>query len=219
MRQVLALSLRRALVLNLLAGALLIALAVPLIRLLLERGAFSPRHTDLVALALICYTPGLLALSAQQFLARGFYAIGDTRTPTVAGALGIAVFFVSAFVALGVARAGGTAAPLLAACSSLAVGVIAIAMGRALGRKLGGWDGGRTGQVLARGGAASVAAFVAAFGLASVVPTALGAFLCGAVAGTFVFVLVGSALKLEEISAVTDKLGKVAAKLSRKTKG
>jgi putative peptidoglycan lipid II flippase len=67
--------------LNLIATILLIVLAVPIVRLLFERGAFTPASTDRVALALICLAPGLVAFSTVNILARAFYALGDTRTP------------------------------------------------------------------------------------------------------------------------------------------
>jgi putative peptidoglycan lipid II flippase len=67
--------------LNLIASILLIVLAVPIVRLLFERGAFTPASTDRVALALMCLAPGLVAFSTVNILARAFYALGDTRTP------------------------------------------------------------------------------------------------------------------------------------------
>ena len=58
---------------------------VPLIRLLLERGEFTLRSTELTAVALAFYAFGLIGHSAVEILARAFYALHDTRTPVVAG--------------------------------------------------------------------------------------------------------------------------------------
>jgi putative peptidoglycan lipid II flippase len=66
---------------NLLASALLVALAEPIVRLLFERGEFGVWDTHAVAWALACLAPGLVAFSAVNILARAFYALGDTATP------------------------------------------------------------------------------------------------------------------------------------------
>jgi putative peptidoglycan lipid II flippase len=66
---------------NLLAAAMLAALAVPIIRLLFERGAFDSGSTDRAAFALLCLAPGLVAFSTVNILARAFFALGDTKIP------------------------------------------------------------------------------------------------------------------------------------------
>lgn len=67
--------------LNMIAAALLVALAEPIVRLIYEHGRFTPDATGRVAFALICLAPGLVAFSTVNILARAFYALGDTRTP------------------------------------------------------------------------------------------------------------------------------------------
>jgi putative peptidoglycan lipid II flippase len=81
--------------LNLLAGALLLVLAEPIVRLLFEGGKFLPQDTQSVALTLACLAPGLLAFSMVSILARAFYALGDTSTPMKISAvcLGLNVVF------------------------------------------------------------------------------------------------------------------------------
>jgi putative peptidoglycan lipid II flippase len=65
----------------LIASALLVVLAEPIIRLLFERGKFGPMATHEAAFALECLAPGLVAFSTINILARAFYALGDTNTP------------------------------------------------------------------------------------------------------------------------------------------
>jgi putative peptidoglycan lipid II flippase len=67
--------------LNLPAAVLLLTLAEPIVRLLFERGAFTPAATHRAALALACLAPGLVAFSGVNVVARAFFALGDTRTP------------------------------------------------------------------------------------------------------------------------------------------
>jgi putative peptidoglycan lipid II flippase len=66
---------------NLLAAAIALTLAAPIVRLLFERGKFGPDATVPVALALACLAPGLLMFSMNNILARAFYALGDIQTP------------------------------------------------------------------------------------------------------------------------------------------
>ncbi len=66
---------------NLIAGILLLALAVPIVRLLFEGGKFNAAATQHAAFALACLAPGLVAFSSVNILARAFYALGDTKTP------------------------------------------------------------------------------------------------------------------------------------------
>ena len=75
---------RTILLLAIPASAALILLAAPSVRVLLERGAFDARSSDLVVSALIVYGVGIFAHSGVEILSRGFYALSDTRTPVAA---------------------------------------------------------------------------------------------------------------------------------------
>jgi putative peptidoglycan lipid II flippase len=66
---------------NLLAGAMALALAEPIVRLIFEHGQFSAAATPRVAAALMALAPGLFFFSAVNILARAFYALHDIRTP------------------------------------------------------------------------------------------------------------------------------------------
>jgi putative peptidoglycan lipid II flippase len=69
------------LLLNLLAAVLLVVLAEPVVRLLFERGKFTPDATARTAFALECLGLSLIGYSLVNVLARAFYALGDTTTP------------------------------------------------------------------------------------------------------------------------------------------
>ncbi len=68
-------------VLTLPAALLLLALAVPVTRLVYEHGRFTAGDTALTAQALALYCIGIWAAAATRNVAAGFYACGDTRTP------------------------------------------------------------------------------------------------------------------------------------------
>ena len=61
-------------------AGLLVALAGPLTSLLFGYGAARP-STDLLALTLVAFMPGLVAFSLTYLVQRAFYAQEDTRTP------------------------------------------------------------------------------------------------------------------------------------------
>lgn len=67
----------------------LIVLSVPIIRVLYERGEFVPADTQRTALALTCYSLGLLAYSCIKVYVPTFYALNDTRTPVTISFLAV----------------------------------------------------------------------------------------------------------------------------------
>ena len=63
------------------ASAGLIALDIPIVRLLFERGAFKPEDTIPTAYALAFYSLALTPLAIRDVFRRGFYSLQDTLTP------------------------------------------------------------------------------------------------------------------------------------------
>ena len=137
MRAQLSSGLRRTLPLIFVAAALLMALRLPIVQLLLEHGSFGVRDTQMTAVVLFCYGLCLPGLCAQQFLARGFYAIGDTKTPVLVGVGAMISFGVFGLVFTYAIPLG---APGLALAAAISVSLLSLAMGAALRAKLGGWD-------------------------------------------------------------------------------
>jgi putative peptidoglycan lipid II flippase len=58
-------------------------LAEPVTALLLQRGEFTASDTELTSNALLFYSLGVIALAGIEIHSRGFYALGDTRTPVI----------------------------------------------------------------------------------------------------------------------------------------
>lgn len=85
--------LRRLLFLALPLSTLLILLAEPLIALF-RFGQFSEAAAQQTAAAFAFYCVGLFAWAGQQLVARGFYALQDTVTPTLIGSVLTVFFFV-----------------------------------------------------------------------------------------------------------------------------
>jgi putative peptidoglycan lipid II flippase len=62
-------------------GALMVALAAPIVQVVYERGAFKQDATQLVSSLLIMYGIGMFAYLGRDVLVRVFYALGDGQTP------------------------------------------------------------------------------------------------------------------------------------------
>ncbi|MDF2672189.1 MAG: murJ [Clostridiales bacterium] len=63
----------------------LIALNIPIVRLLFKHGAFTEGNLKLTALALGFYSIGIIGQSIVPIIIRGFYSIQDTKTPVKIG--------------------------------------------------------------------------------------------------------------------------------------
>jgi putative peptidoglycan lipid II flippase len=94
-------ALRLILFLSLPAGIGLALLSTPLVVVLLQRGAFDVESTRVTSQALLFYAPALFAHSGIEILSRGFYAMGNTKTP-----VGFAVGSMLINVALAAALVG-----------------------------------------------------------------------------------------------------------------
>lgn len=83
--QTVARALRYVLVLSLAAAAGLMALALPLVRVLFERGSFDAMDTVSTAGTVVFFALGVPMWGAQQILARGFYAREQMWAPVIVG--------------------------------------------------------------------------------------------------------------------------------------
>jgi putative peptidoglycan lipid II flippase len=62
-------------------GALMMTLALPIVQVVYQRGAFKQSASDLVGSMLIAYGVGMFVYLARDVLVRVFYALGDGDTP------------------------------------------------------------------------------------------------------------------------------------------
>jgi putative peptidoglycan lipid II flippase len=91
LRRTLEQSLRLILFLTLPAAVGLMILSQPLVVVVFQHGLFNAASTDVTQGALLYYAIGLVALAAIEILSRGFYALGDTRTPVSYAIIGLSV--------------------------------------------------------------------------------------------------------------------------------
>jgi putative peptidoglycan lipid II flippase len=117
-------------------SAAMIALALPAMRAV-SFGEASGQGPGLLAAALAALAVGLYPYGAFLLLARGYYALGDSRTPgivaLVSAAAGVAVMGIGAVLTDGAARVA-----VLGAGHSAAYGLGALVLLVGLGRRAGG---------------------------------------------------------------------------------
>lgn len=86
-----------------------VLLREPIVRMLFQRGAFSPEATALTALLLGCLAPATLFAMVRNVIATTWYARGMLWLPNAIGVLGVLIFFAGAPLAADLAGAWGLA--------------------------------------------------------------------------------------------------------------
>jgi putative peptidoglycan lipid II flippase len=201
-RRDLSLGLRTTMFIILPAAAGFVALARPIVRLLLEHGVFGAASTDLFADTFVLMALGLGAYAGFQQLMRASYARQDTRTPLLVNAVAVA-FNVAVAVPL-YARLGVPGLGLAHALSYLLAFALAAIV---LRHQVGGLDGARVLSSTLRIALAAAAAGAVAWAVgravgASVDTRALGGRLAevfaGVGAGLAAYAAAAAALRLDE---------------------
>jgi putative peptidoglycan lipid II flippase len=156
MRNTLATSLRGILLLAIPASIGLILLRQPIVALMMQYGNFTAADTQLISWALLWYAAGLVGHCIVEIMARTFYAMHDTKTPVLVGAVamglnvGLSLLLSRWFTSLGWMPHGG-----LALANSIATGLEASSLWVLMRRRLNGLEGQRvlkgTGQAILAG--------------------------------------------------------------------
>jgi putative peptidoglycan lipid II flippase len=209
-------------------GSLMVGLAVPIVALIYERGAFNAAAADLVGQLLMAYGLGMPAYLARDVLVRVFYALGDGVTPFrwSLGGIGLNALFCWLFVG-GPIPGGGLVLPALnCGAAGLVLATVAVNLITCLGLLLAlqGRLGGLPLRVWARDTllllGAAVASGLVAWGLAQAIawPTGLGGRLleCSLAGGAslLVYVLAAGAARVPEMDQLIRQLqGQLKARL------
>ncbi len=105
-------------------AAMFIALCEPVIRVVFERGEFTPENTRLTAGALLHYSVGMVGYAICEILNKSFYAIRDGKTPMLTSIGGICVNLASAFIFVKIFKMGINGLALASAVSSIFMAVV-----------------------------------------------------------------------------------------------
>lgn len=68
-----------------------IVLAEPVVKIVFQRGAFDAQATKMTAIALACYSIGMVGFGLREILNKVFYSLQDTKTPMINGAMAVGV--------------------------------------------------------------------------------------------------------------------------------
>jgi putative peptidoglycan lipid II flippase len=182
----------------------LLALGHPIVRVLFQRGEFDAGDALATTQALAGYAVGLPAFSATRIVAQTFYALGDTRTPVLAG-----IASVVANVALAVVLMWPLKHVGLALASSLSAYINLLLLGWLLRRRIGRLGGRATLRSLWRTGVASAALLLWCLSVESRLDAgwAGAAWTLGALAvGALIYAGVAAALRAPEFGALVGML-------------
>ena len=217
MRDTVSRALRLTLAINVPATVGLMVLAVPIVAIIFERGAFTPADTASTAAALLLYAPGLAGYAAVRIAVPCYYALGSSRTPAVISVAAVALNIGLNLVLVRVLGYRG-----LALGTSVAALANALALLILLRPRLDGLDLRRVLTLVGKVSVASAAMGAAAWivhdrlldaweGAAFAVR--LGRLAAAIAAGLLVLVLSARLLRLRELD---EAAGQVAARLRRR---
>jgi putative peptidoglycan lipid II flippase len=132
LKKTISFSLRLILFITIPATVALIALRVPIISVLFQRGAFDERSTLLTAQALLYYALGLWAFSVIRVIDSAFFSIQDRKSPLKAAFVSLFVNVTFSVVLMFPLKHGG-----LALATSIATAVNVMILAIILKRKIG----------------------------------------------------------------------------------
>ncbi|MFN0170359.1 MAG: murein biosynthesis integral membrane protein MurJ [Bryobacteraceae bacterium] len=184
-----------------------------IIGLVYEGGALTAFDTQQTSIALTCYALGLAGYSAVKVLAPAFYALNDSRTPMVVSLLSIGINLAAAWVMVRVLRVGHGGLAL--STSIVALFNFFVLLWR-IRKPIGGIYGRALLSSCLKIGSASAAmgivCWVSSHGITSALGTTRSArlvdVLVSAPAGVAVFYAVARQLRLPELTAAWNSLGR-----------
>jgi putative peptidoglycan lipid II flippase len=188
-----------------------LALAGPIVRLLLEHGVVTGASTELLTRVLVVFVLGLVPFSTFQLLLRAFYALQDTRTTFLLNLVAVGTNVVANLLLFSLLPAPWKVPGLAlghAAHYTVGSGLLLAS----LSRRIGGLEGGRILRAVARMLAAAVvmAVVAALVGRAAGAPFGPGLLrdlvtvVAGVGAGLCSYLLAARLLRVEEIGVLLD---------------
>lgn len=132
MKKTISFSLRLIMFITIPAMIALIALRVPIISVLFQRGEFDYKSTILTSQALLYYAVGLWAFSAIRVVVSAFYSLQDTKTPVKVAIIALFVNAILSIILMFPLKHGG-----LALATSIASAVNIVILFFILKRRIG----------------------------------------------------------------------------------
>ena len=194
-----------------------IVLAIPIVKLLFERGAFDDRATSMTAIALIMYSIGMVAFGLRDILGKVFYALQDTKTPMINGAMAMIMNIVLNIILVKYLQLAG-----LALATSISAIVCIFLLFGSLKKKIGYFGQDKIIKTMIKSILSAVVMGIVTYFIYNMISNLLGVGFIKEVISLVVSVGIGAVtyailvvlLKVEEINIITSmmkkKLNKVA---------
>ncbi|MSQ28090.1 MAG: murein biosynthesis integral membrane protein MurJ [Dehalococcoidia bacterium] len=202
-RHLLSSGLRQVLLLSFPAGAGLALLGFPLVALLFQRGEFDAASTRMTAEVLACLSLGLPAHAVLEVVARGAYAMKDTKTPMLFAGLGMGVHACASLLLVGSLEANG-----LALAMSLSAWVEAAGLTLVVTRRAPGFARRELARPIIQTGTATMFMSAVVWAWLAVAPSSGGPVdwlvttLAGAISGGLAFAAAGALIGIPEVRSV-----------------
>lgn len=189
------------------AGAII--LSKPIVRILFERGNFDEKATKMTAIALIFYSLGMLAFGLRDVLSRVFYALKDTKTPMINGAISMILNIILNIILIKYMGHAG-----IALATSLSATITIILLMASLNKKVGGFNVNKIGNTFVKSFIAAIIMTIFTSLTYNGVYPIMGKDIIGQSISLGVSVLVGVIvyagvivlLKVDEVKFVIDRL-------------
>lgn len=191
-------------------------LANPIVKLLFQRGEFDARATSMTAIALIMYSIGMVAFGLRDILGKVFYALQDTKTPMINGAIAMVMNIVLNIILVKYLQLAG-----LALATSISAIVCIFLLFGSLKKKIGYFGQDKIMKTTIKSIVSAVVMGIATYLAYSIISKSLGTgFVKEAISliisvgiGAITYGIFVTVLKVEEINIITDivkkKLNKV----------
>ena len=194
-----------------------IVLATPIVKLLFQRGEFDARATSMTAIALIMYSIGMVAFGLRDIIGKVFYALQDTKTPMINGAMAMIMNIVLNIILVKYLQLAG-----LALATSISAIVCIFLLFGSLKKKIGYFGQDKIIKTMIKSILSAVVMGIVTYFIYNMISNLLGVGFIKEVISLVVSVGIGAVtyailvvlLKVEEINIITSmmkkKLNKVA---------
>lgn len=192
-----------------------IVLATPIVKLLFQRGEFDARATSMTAIALIMYSIGMVAFGLRDIIGKVFYALKDTKTPMINGAIAMIMNIVLNIILVKYLQLAG-----LALATSISAIVCIFLLFGSLKKKIGYFGQDKIIKTTIKSIVAAVVMGIVTYFVYNIVSNLLGlakeavSLDISVGVGAITYGILVVVLKVDEINVITDvmkkKLNKVA---------
>ena len=188
-----------------------VVLAKPVIRIVFERGAFDSYATNITAIALACYSIGMIGFGLREIFNKVFYSLQDTKTPMINGAMAMGINIVLNIVLVKVLGHAG-----LALATSISALICTLLLFRSLNKKIGYFGQDKILKTMVKSLIASAAMGGITVIVYNLLSSALGLGFIKETIALFGTIIIGAiaygcmmiALKIEEVSFVSNMIKK-----------